>query len=72
MLKICPECGAGAVPLVWGFPDDGDRRAEAAGLVSLGGCMPPAGPMFPMWACPSHHQWLDDDVAGWQAALPPS
>jgi hypothetical protein len=51
----CPRCcSAGAIPIVYGFPDEELFEASERGEARLGGCvlmMGPDGRRDPQWAC---------------------
>jgi hypothetical protein len=61
-VRTCPECGAEAVPIVYGLPGPELWDQEDAGRVVLGGCVLEAE--NPDWACmgPIQHRWVEEEV----------
>ncbi|GAA2688762.1 hypothetical protein [Actinoplanes palleronii] len=67
MVKQCPQCGLPGVPLTRGKPSPAALAASEDGRLSLGGCR--VAPGQPNWRCPSDHEWRDEDMPAWSAAV---
>ena len=57
----CPDCGAKAIPIVFGRPVEEVQAAAEAGLVALGGCLVQGDGADPQWQCPNGHRWTNGE-----------
>jgi hypothetical protein len=53
----CPTCGAGSVPIFYGYPDKAAMAAAEAGDLAFGGCV--VREEMPAWQCRTDpgHRW---------------
>jgi rubredoxin len=51
-VTLCPDCGAEAIPVLWGMPAAESLRAAELGLLHIGGCIV-RGDAHSTWRCPT-------------------
>ncbi|MDX8144495.1 macro domain-containing protein [Lentzea sp. BCCO 10_0061] len=59
--ESCPDCGAEAVPIMFGRPAEQARQAADAGLLVLGGCLVQGDGTDPQWECANGHRWTNGE-----------
>lgn len=63
--RICPKCGAKALPVVYGLPTPAMRAAADRGEVALGGCtLPPDEEMWRFQCTDCHHLFPTGEEVG--------